>query len=355
MEITVSSLGINQKHMIGGLTKERYYEISKNRNLPNKCPYADNYTCSRYLLSNKEFGIVKNIEHPLQIIEDEWAHKNDKLNKLPRPYHEDGTFTTIKGDPVTRVALRTNLCPESNSLHGWEISYKYQYIRSQTPEPSSSEVVTEHYTSIHFHQCDIYRLLEESKNVTSTTLTEDHDIDQDILLNYWTVNDGNVLKISAIQNGHKLGEVYFELSAGAMSKQRSLIQLLIEEREVTVHQIFDCCYAEDKKQLKNNTQDAQKLIGRVRSLVSDIRKKLDKAGINKEILTPLAQNIDVKSTVALNVAAINPLDDKHEKNEYIPSYMPPDELSASEKTDDEIDNLKSYNPDKFIDGFDDDD
>jgi len=183
-------------------------------------------------------------------------------------------------------------------------------------------------------------------------------------LNYWTTDNGNILKVSIYTNGVKEGEASFHLYCNKFSKQRTLMEQLFITQKMTVSKIVNMCYKEEKKGLmQDGNNAASKLYGLVRALISGIRTKFNKCGINNEILTPLGQNVDAKSTVTLRVKCINSLDQKHFESKDKASSKPPDELPSKDKPIDDYgndahengnDNDVDYDPDKHIDGFEDD-
>ena len=108
-----------------------------------------------------------------------------------------------------------------------------------------------------------------------------------------------------------------------MTKQRILIELLIQKRSVTVREIIESCYQSEKEKLqKDDVEGITKMLSSIRTLISDIRnKKLATNGIEKDILSSLGPDITIDSKVLLNVNAIKDLDRKNiEKNNLAPIY-----------------------------------
>ncbi len=213
---------------------------------------------------------------------------------------------------------------------------------------------------------EILKKYEERKKIDSQKLKKySHnytykfpDPNKHTMLSCWTTEDGNVLKISTTTSGKKDGEISFRLNInGEMTKQRAFMEKLLNSQYITVQEIIDLCYSEVKVNLtRDSYPDALKLLNRVRSLVSDIRTKLGVNGINKEIISTLGQNANYQSKVILNVKHINKLDEKHFESKNISSYKPPDELSPDIEYNNSIqtNELNDYNPDKYLNGFDND-
>ncbi|MFC1551561.1 hypothetical protein ACFL6P_03240 [Candidatus Latescibacterota bacterium] len=157
------------------------------------------------------------------------------------------------------------------------------------------------------------------------------DTSESTSLNYWTTNNGDIFKISTYSNDKLNGDASFKLYHGKISKQRILMKLLLENRSATIGEIINYCYTIEKNGLKSGSkQDAIKLLANVRSLVSDIRKKLSKNNICREIINPLRHNVDIDDKVFLKVKTVNNLDDKHFKSKNILSYKSPDEINVGE-------------------------
>ncbi|MDP2984429.1 MAG: hypothetical protein Q8O92_14015 [Candidatus Latescibacter sp.] len=131
---------------------------------------------------------------------------------------------------------------------------------------------------------------------------------ESISLNFWTTDNGDIFKISTFCNGRKEGEATFNLLDGKMTKQRVLIQLLITKRSLLVSDIINACYAAERKKLRReDVANQRKLLARVKSLVSDIRCKLEQNGITKDIISPLGPTIDHTDKVFLRVESCNNL------------------------------------------------
>ena len=202
---------------------------------------------------------------------------------------------------------------------------------------------------------------DSTKNKISSPYNPDSqncDPSQNTRLNCWTTNNGDVFKISTVTNDENEGEASFKLYCGKMSKERALMYKLIDDRKVTVEEIIHLCYPDEIYLLSGkHLKELAKLYTKVKALVHGIRKKLTKAGINNEIITPLGFNIFENDTVYLRVKYCNNLDEKHHNCKNVASPFHPDEHSYPDDDDENsdensIDEPVTYDSDKCIDGDD---
>lgn len=127
----------------------------------------------------------------------------------------------------------------------------------------------------------------------------------------WTTKDG-ALHISTKTDGKPDGKADFKPDAeGKPTKQMQLMRLVVNKRPrpTPVFEIIDAAYWEDKAALRDNLEDARKLIKKVTALVSAVRGKLERSGINPDVLSPLDFEATEDSGVSLRVAHMHKLDD----------------------------------------------
>ena len=124
----------------------------------------------------------------------------------------------------------------------------------------------------------------------------------------WTREDGAYC-LSTKTEGQRDGMVEF----GPTTKQMKLMMLLCYKypKGVSLSEIVDEVYSKEKKKLKDNPEQAKKLLRRICSLVGDIRKgKLAPAGINPDIVSTLGNDTTYQDSVILQVAHLYRMDDK---------------------------------------------
>ena len=133
-------------------------------------------------------------------------------------------------------------------------------------------------------------------------------------LNWWIRVD-ETLMISTYTDEKRDGECEFPLINGKTTKQMCLLMILIEKRTLTVWDFMKECYSEEINRVKDNLQKDIKdkpkgLLNKVKSLVSDVRKKLRENGINPEIISPLGPDVIQKSLINLRVMSVNNINEK---------------------------------------------
>jgi hypothetical protein len=127
----------------------------------------------------------------------------------------------------------------------------------------------------------------------------------------WTRKD-DTFCLSTKTEGGQDGMVEFALQSGVMTKQAKLMYLVGDKwpNGVSVREIIPQVYSEEKNNIIENPKLLPPLVKKIRSLVSDIRKKLDRAGINPDILPPLNMEATPNVTIRLNVAKLHKMEEK---------------------------------------------
>ncbi|MFC1508625.1 hypothetical protein ACFL60_02940 [Candidatus Omnitrophota bacterium] len=200
--------------------------------------------------------------------------------------------------------------------------------------------------------------LTKTQSMSTTEITKEvsknnHNMDpsENTLLYYWTTEGSNVLKISTYTNGEEYGQVSFGLNRkGEMTKQRALIEKLLRSNDLTVANIINICYYDEKEE----GIEIKKILARVRALVSAIRDKFKKTNINPNILTTLGHDIGCDGKVYFKVKKIIALDNKHFEAKTIKSSIPIEEVGDEDVFDNDTQYDESFenNHDKHIDSSD---
>ncbi len=145
---------------------------------------------------------------------------------------------------------------------------------------------------------------QESKKSIVESTPNSHPIEsvnpeKDTVLIYWTTDGEKRLNITTFSNGIRDGaKVMFYPGGGTISKQQKLIRILIESGSQSVLHIARNCYC---------NSPTQNIIARIRTLISDIRQKLNKNNI-PDIITPLGPDASPDSKIYLRVNAKKNLD-----------------------------------------------
>lgn len=129
----------------------------------------------------------------------------------------------------------------------------------------------------------------------------------------WTTKDG-ILRISTKTEGQRDGEVEFAPSAsGESTLQMRLMQHLcfIFPASATLREVMEQVYREEFATIGDSLAAQKDMLHRFRSLVSDVRiKKLQKAGLNPQILPQLNVEASTETGIQLRLAHLHRLDDK---------------------------------------------
>ena len=160
----------------------------------------------RYLECLIKNGSRENNDYARSSIEYKLKQINEKLLYLPLPFSEIDEDAHFLYDLPKAASLIVDyyLCPETNGIYA--SSMKYKYHQELIDFNASLARYPYEATKQHYSECDMYQMrvqseLKQTTDITngnknsvvgqlsSTNDTEYHDIDQDILLNYWTVNE----------------------------------------------------------------------------------------------------------------------------------------------------------------------
>ena len=146
-------------------------------------------------------------------------------------------------------------------------------------------------------------------------------------LKYWNTKDGS-LKISTYTKEwdsalrkfidiEKLdGTVVFSPKNNEPTKLMNLMKLLIDKKTLDTSMIVAFCYGEERNKIDINNLDkdkAKNLLKRVATLVSDLRKKISKAGINPDIILPFWLDERQENKIKLKVRYVLSLDERHDR------------------------------------------
>ena len=128
----------------------------------------------------------------------------------------------------------------------------------------------------------------------------------------WTKKDGTFC-LSTKTDNHSDGMAEFALSNVRKStKQMRFVMIICHHwpKGVKVSEIVRGVYPEDTNGLRDNNDKAKALLKKVRSLVSDVRKKLAHSGINPEIVSSLGMEATATDHVSLNVVHLHKVDEQ---------------------------------------------
>jgi hypothetical protein len=204
----------------------------------------------------------------------------------------------------------------------------------------------------------------EEHSIHGTSATNDNkvrviDPSESISMNYWTDKKMNLI-ISTYRDGVCEGKATFRVLDGKMSKQQIFMKCLIEKGSLSVSEIIKSSYQEEVKLLKDGSKSyANKLLGRAKSLVADIRKKIGKKGICRDIISAFGPTSSIDEKIYLKVKSINNLDNKHFESKTIKLYKPIDdiepfdEVATDYRDTQQIEDSYKYDPDEHINGQDD--
>ena len=149
-------------------TDEEYENLSKIKELPLHCPYADDYKCLRYLLTRQMNGDMKDIEQNKKIILHNWSDIDKNLEFLPLPNMIYKDFEDPIGgnefNESKNLHKRVDLCPEVFDGHAVLIEYHY-------PLPEWRELRLDvqlgyyrkikRIESMHYSDCDFFKFLHQ--------------------------------------------------------------------------------------------------------------------------------------------------------------------------------------------------
>jgi hypothetical protein len=137
------------------------------------------------------------------------------------------------------------------------------------------------------------------------------DPQQNTTAKAWTINS-RAFCLSTTTGGQSDGKAEFPFGNGKPTKQMQLMKLLcfMHPKAIKIAGIIEQVYPDEFLKAQRDGKVLERLIKRIRSLVSDIRnKKLAPAGINPEILPTLDIEITAKTELVLHVAKVHKLDD----------------------------------------------
>ncbi len=149
-----------------------------------------------------------------------------------------------------------------------------------------------------------------ARNIESTPVKGWPDPKQHTTAKVWTTKDGS-LRMSTKTDSKHDGKVEFSLREdGKPTYQMQFMRLICfrHPEPVLLREVMTEVYPEDYASMGSSPSN---LLRKVRSLVSAIRtKKLAKAGLNQDILSPLSVESSVKTGISLRLARLHCLDDK---------------------------------------------
>jgi hypothetical protein len=129
----------------------------------------------------------------------------------------------------------------------------------------------------------------------------------------WTVKEG-AIRMSTKTHGHHDGTVEFApIRPGKLTNQMQFIQLVCFKfpDSATLAEVIAQVYPDDLAEVKQDPEVLKKTLRKLRSLVSDIRKKkFEKANLNPDILPPLSIESSMDTGIGLRLAHLHRLDDK---------------------------------------------
>lgn len=107
------------------------------------------------------------------------------------------------------------------------------------------------------------------------------------------------------------GKVEFSMIDGKPTKQMQFMRVLcfMHPKAIVLAEVMQQVYPEEFASAGRKHEALKALLKKVRTLISDIRKKLTRAGINPAILPPVDMESSDVTEVALNVAHLHKLDD----------------------------------------------
>jgi len=134
------------------------------------------------------------------------------------------------------------------------------------------------------------------------------DPEEHTAMKVWTTRDGE-LRISTKTHGERDGRVDFQRG----SKQSVLVMLLAHKhaRGASLKEALQTAYRDEFKKNKDNPRALKKLMAKLRALISDIRKKLERAGVNPDMLTPIDRDVSPDTRVRFRTAMIRNMDAVH--------------------------------------------
>lgn len=129
---------------------------------------------------------------------------------------------------------------------------------------------------------------------------------------YWTRKDG-VIRISTKTDGVHDGEVDFAPTLGGeLTFQMRFVQLMCFKfpGTATLAEVIEQVYPDELAEACGDASALKKVLHKLRSLVSDVRnKKLNKAGLNPDILPPLNIEASLQTGIGFRLAHLHRLDD----------------------------------------------
>jgi hypothetical protein len=295
------------------------------------------------VLSTKEYFTI--YEAAMLWIEEQYLHKSDylKLVKQDKPFGYYDIASALGSDIQWGETDDYDCCifdrpeidetaQELRDQHGWVVKGSFStddldffHYKETTLDPYRTTIYREDLVlwarSKGLKPRFLAKDIEEMEGTEEKTKQEERtkqeetrtlpDPSQHTTAKVWMTKN-STYHISTKTNGQKDGQVDFTPNKnGEMTKQMQLMMLLVEKwpKGTNLAGIVSACYSQERGKMPHDVEFANKLLKRVRALVSDVRNKLEKTDINPDIITPLSVESVSETPVKLRVFMISKVEE----------------------------------------------